>query len=1046
MALKLSRNADLAPAVDGDVALEEQILGFNPFPGLRPFTFDESHLFFGREGQVDEILEKLAKHRSVAVLGSSGSGKSSLIYCGLVPVLYGSFMTESGPNWHVVNSRPGISPIANLASSVVDFMIARGYSNEADRSIQMAVITSVLKNSTTGLVEVARHLQRRGSENICFLLDQFEEIFRFKASGEEEYDEAVHYVNLVLSAIRQTEVPAYVAVSMRSDFLSESGDFEGLTEILNQSNFVVPRMTREQKRVAIEGPIAVAGGKISRRLIKRLLADLEAQQDALPIMQHALMRTWDYWIKNREEGEPLDLRHYNAVGRIEQALSQHANEAYDELSTRDKEIAEVVFKNITEKNQDNQGMRRPGRIAEIAELATATPEEVIRVVDQFRKPGRSFLMPGINTTLTEDSLIEISHESMMRIWNRLSGWVEDEFESSQMYKRLSEASAMYQIGRTGLWRPPDLQVALNWQKKQNPTRTWAQRYDEAFERAIVFLDTSRITYEAELKNQEMLQKRMLRRARVTNIVLGLAFIVAMIFFFFGLTQRIEADSRREIAETKEKEAIEAKAIAETQTKEAKIAKDQIEEQQEKLSVQFKELNAAYRDMDSARAEAERNLIKAIAQEKIATAARAQETVQRIKAEQAQREAVTNFNRANSLLMLTIAQSMEAKAETMEDGQLSGLLAMQGYNFHTKFGGKKSDPYVFRGLYYANAKLRGYNYNAAQVPGNLRNRMVGLAVSQTSNKFFVTGTDGRVYAGNTQKVSASEKLFENNYPNRVVAVSPDEKYLVVGSDSSIVQVLKLEGGAKPTSVPGHRGAVNDIKFLPDNSGFISVAMDNAVRLTNHTAMTSRAIANLPFSLKTISINKSGTQMAGVATSGQVILMDLKTYSFNIIKNEAPNRVLSIAFHPSGSKLAYGMEVIGSNNQVVRGLVKLIDFTSNRIKELGGHKSGVSDVEFSPDGLLLATASLDKKLQLWVVDKEEDLPVVMDNNNGNIWNIGFTKASDYLIATCNNGEIRVWPTDPKLLADYLCPNLNRAFTQEEWGIYVGENIPYEKTCDK
>src|SRR5258706_13770417 len=105
-----------------------------------------------------------------------------------------------------------------------------------------------------------------------------------------------------------------------------------------------------------------------------------------------------------------------------------------------------------------------------------------------------------------------------------------------MYKRISDAAAMYEIGKTGLGRPPDLQLALNWQKKQRPTRTWAQRYDIAFERAIVFLDTSRITYEAELKNQEMLQRRLLRRARVTNVVLAICLLVAVAFFFFGLTQ------------------------------------------------------------------------------------------------------------------------------------------------------------------------------------------------------------------------------------------------------------------------------------------------------------------------------------------------------------------------------------------------------------------------------------------------------------------------------------------------------------------------------
>src|SRR5262245_30770364 len=182
-------------------------------------------------------------------------------------------------------------------------------------------------------------------------------------------------------------------------------------------------------------------------------------------------------------------------------------------------------------------------------------------------------MPGIHINLVGESIIEVSHESIMRIWTRLSGWVEEEFESSQMYKRLAEASAMYQIGRTGLWRPPDLQLALNWQKKQNPTRIWAQRYDIAFERAIVFLDTSRITYEAELKNQEMLQKRMLRRARVTNIILSFAFVVAMILFFFGLTQRIEVEHERDNARVESERAKEARLVAEAKTKETEIANE-----------------------------------------------------------------------------------------------------------------------------------------------------------------------------------------------------------------------------------------------------------------------------------------------------------------------------------------------------------------------------------------------------------------------------------------------------------------------------------------
>jgi WD40 repeat protein len=143
----------------------------------------------------------------------------------------------------------------------------------------------------------------------------------------------------------------------------------------------------------------------------------------------------------------------------------------------------------------------------------------------------------------------------------------------------------------------------------------------------------------------------------------------------------------------------------------------------------------------------------------------------------------------------------------------------------------------------------------------------------------------------------------------------------------------------------------------------------------------------------------------------------------------------------------MEVI-SQRKVVRGIVKMIDIETNKTKELSGHKAGVADLKFSPDGKLLASAGLDKKLQMWVVDHEEDLPIVMDNNNGNVWRIDFANGSDYLLGSCNNGEIRVWPTNIKMLADQLCPLLSRNITKEEWRTYIGDEkeIKYQETCAK
>ncbi|HZY78869.1 MAG TPA: hypothetical protein VFE50_05055 [Cyclobacteriaceae bacterium] len=1022
-----------------------QEVGANPFPGLRPFTMDECHLFFGREGQVDDILLKLARHRCVTIMGYSGSGKSSLMNCGVVPVLLGGFMTHTSPHWAVIPSRPGVTPITNLTNSIVNFLQQSGRIDPKDVQIHQAIISSVLRSGPDGLVEVGRYIQAKEGENIFFLIDQFEEIFRFKDSGDVDFaNDAAAYVNLVLTAVHQTEVPIYVSINMRSDFIGDCASFFGLTAMINESNYLVPQMTREQKRIAIEGPIAVGGGRISPRLLKRLLSDLGDNQDQLPILQHAMMRTWDYWIANREQGEPIDIRHYNAIGKISQALSLHANEAYDELSSREKEIAEVLFKNLTEKNAENQGLRRPCKVKLICELADASEAEVIKVIEEFRKPGRSFVMPGVHISLTANSIVEISHESLMRIWTRLTAWVEEEFESAQMYKRISEAAAMYQIGKTGLWRPPDLQLALNWQKKQKPTRTWAQRYDEAFERAIVFLDTSRITYEAELKNLEMLQQRTLRRARVTNLILVVFLVAAIAAFFYGLIRQFQAEAATIEARANLQKAVDNEKLANDQRRIAEVKTQEAEKALADLREANVQIQRALRDARDQFNRAEEALLVAREQTDIAN----RETEN---AKAANEVAVKEYQRAqkalednNRLLYLSIAQSMEAKAMSMDDKELAGLLAMQGYLFHTRYGGARYDPYVFGGLYQAVALQNGYNYNEIRVTGKARNRMFSIAMSRKTNTFYTTGNDGRIIQGDVDKQTAGIVVAANPFPNRVVALSGDEQYLANGSDSSFMQVFNL-ATQKASVVRGHTSFVNDIKFLPNDEGFVSASNDRTLRFTNHKTGQSDLIVSLPFEIKAIDVSADSKWLVGASPKGQVVRVDLTTRKYEVIAEEGPNRVLSIALDPNNKLIAYGVEVLGENSQTLRGTVKIYDIAEKRVtKQLSGHKSGISELKFSPDGLLLASAGLDKKLQMWVVEHPEDLPIEMTNNNGNIWDIAFTKDNNYLVAACNVGEIRVWPTDPRALAELVCPKLTRNMTPEEWSLYVEKDKAPEITC--
>ncbi|MBX2966679.1 MAG: High-affnity carbon uptake protein Hat/HatR [Cyclobacteriaceae bacterium] len=1017
----------------------------NPFPGLRPFTVDECHLYFGREGQVDDILLKLAKNRFVCVMGYSGSGKSSLMSCGLVPVLYGGFVTHTSPHWHVIIARPGTAPFENLTDAVVDYLLSQNRITNEDAPIHRAIISSVLRSGSHGLVEVSRYLQQHKLENVFFMIDQFEELFRFHETeqADEVFDETQHFINLMLNAVHQQETPVYIAVTMRSDFIARCSAFSGLTEIINESSFLVPQMTREQKKMAVEGPIAVAGGRISQRLVKKLLADMGRNQDQLPILQHALMRTWDYWVANREPGEPMDLRHYNAVGRISQALSLHANEIFEELSPRQKEIAEVLFKSITEKTADNKGMRRPCRLGLAAELADADEDEVIEVVEHFRKTGRSFLMPAHTVTLTADSQIELSHESLMRIWNRLSTWVEEEFESAAMYKRISEAAAMYQIGKTSLWRPPDLQLALNWQKKQRPTREWAQRYDEAFERAIVFLDTSRITYEAELKNQELQQKRALRNTRITAIILGAAAVIAILFLVFAYLQKIEADNKTIEAQHQEKQANEARVAAEVAQEEAENQKGIAEERARLLDAKNIELENALEEADRQRIFAQQALKLATVREQEAIKAGEQEREARLFAESETQRANENLDKANRLYMLAKAQEMAGKSvQEDDDKDLAGTLAMQAHFFHIKNDGKKYDPYIYNALYHALTVSSGLTYNAIKVPGPSRNRMNALALSSKGSTYYAAGADGRIFTGDYEKRTGQPTAFQNPSPNKVVALSNDDRYLANGTDSAVIQIFDLQqAGSRPVAVRGLNGGTNALEFLPDGSGLVVSKTDRTISLVNHLTGAVKTIATPNTELKAIAISPDGKTVAGASWSGQLMLINIATGDQDILVNTDAAQILSVKFSPDGKSLAYG--TFEKNDK--RGLVKLYNLNERKEeRQFTGHKAGVYSVEFSPDGKLLASAGSDRLLQMWVIDFLEDLPIKMDNNNGFIWDIAFSHDSKYLIAAGHESEIRVWPTDPELLAKQICPLLKRNMTLEEWSKYVGSDIEFENTC--
>ena len=487
--------------------------GFNPFPGLRPFDMDEEYLFFGREDQRKELVSLLREQRFVAVLGASGSGKSSLVRAGLLPALYGGVMTRAGSNWHIAVMRPGGHAITNLAEALFDTDLL---DNEVCEDLTELDIEATLIRSSLGLIESARQLGLQKNENLLVVVDQFEELFRFNSSQSDRgsRDEAAAFVKMLVEAANQEDLSIYVVLTMRSDFFGDCSQFEELAEAVNKGEYLVPRLNRENKKTAIEGPVRVGGGEISPRLVQRLLNDLGDDPDQLPIMQHALMRTWDCWLADHGEDEPLDLRHYESTGGMDEALSRHADEVHAEASgVEEQRLTRQLFQALTEKGADNRGIRRPTPLQELCDITGAEQEKVVAVIDRFRKPGRTFLMPPIDRELEGGTIIDISHESLMRVWVSLGRWVDDEAQSARIYRRLAETAQLHADGSAGLYHDPDLQIALSWRENEHPTEAWGSRYHPEYGQAIGFLEQSHEVKLEEQRAEEAARERELEQAK-----------------------------------------------------------------------------------------------------------------------------------------------------------------------------------------------------------------------------------------------------------------------------------------------------------------------------------------------------------------------------------------------------------------------------------------------------------------------------------------------------------------------------------------------------
>ncbi|MBN2350691.1 MAG: hypothetical protein JXJ22_17775 [Bacteroidales bacterium] len=1015
----------------------------NPFPGLRPFGIEESHLFFGRDGQSERVLEYLSKNRFAAVTGASGSGKSSLMYCGVIPLLHGGFIKEAGSKWKIIAARPGNSPVENLASAISKNEKGLKYSD--DGHIKKKIVYTILRRSSYGLVDAIKQMNLGNDENLLLIIDQFEELFRFKESRKDSttLNETEAFIKLIVNAVNQKEQSIYLAITMRSDFIGECSQFQELTRLINTSNFLIPQMTREDFKEAILGPVAVGHAKIDPKLTQHVLNSISDHGDQLPILQHAMMRTWDYWTRHNAQEDMIRMRDYEAAGKVENALSMHANEAYEELTDSGKKICKTIFRILTEKGADNKGIRHPARVSDIAAIAQVTDDEVIEVADKFRAKERSFITPTEGMLINKDTVLDISHESLMRIWDKLKVWVDEESSSVQMYLRLADAATQFQLGKTGLWRPPDLQLALNWRKTQQPSLAWAKKYNPAFEKVMVFLDASEKKYQQEEQNKIRVQRRVLSRTRRFAMIMGVFALLFLALVFYANEQKKDADGLRKeaeawalIMESQKDEAVEETQIKEIERLKAKLSADSSERAKREALLLTRR---ALEEKDIALETAEMAQQESQEAEKTVSIERQQRTQAELNAQvakqqqtEAEKQAAEDFAKR----MLSIAQSLSVKA-TQESGDkdLKALLALQSFKFNEQYNGMDNHPDIYKGLYSAMTAIYGKDYNVYMGhEGSVRT----VKFLPRSNILYSTGSDGKILIWDIASGSKSPRtLKNNNFINRSLSISPNGRWLACGVGTSSIQLFNLnQDGSQPVLLEGHKGWVGDLEFLPNNNALISTSTDKTVIYWDLIQNTHKEIAVSDVKINTICISADGRWLYGGSDNGDLIKWNISKGNAEVLFSSPKNIILSLAISNSGGYLAFGDKL---------GVLRIYNLNTNKlIYTKKAHVSRIQDINFSPNNQLLATASNDGTIKIWNLRKFDERPVVITEHEDWVFSVDFSPDGKYLASSSQNGKIFIWPATANIMADEICPKISRNLTTNEWNTYIGYDIEYQKTC--
>jgi WD40 repeat protein len=1017
----------------------------NPYRGLEPFEPEHARYFFGREVLTEILVERLRHDRFLAVLGASGSGKSSVVRAGVLPVLAQGKLPGS-ENWPVLVIKPGQNPQEALAGALAATVSAARSAGAVDfarlQETRQEVQERLLREESA-LHELVAEVVAQGSDDrrAVVVIDQFEELFTLCP-----FEQRQRFIDALLYAVGQANGHTTVLLTLRADFVAQCTAYPDLSDLIASHQVWVRAMDDEGLRASIERPIWLTGMQYEPGLVPLILADVGREPGALPLLEDALWSLFEYC---KAGDEVIEVREYREIGGVQGALAKRADDVYGTLTAEEQEYTRRVLLRLVGMREGQEATRRRAALDELITLSEER-DPVEKVVQRLTDAR---LLTTTQDEETGQRVVDISHEVLIRGWPRLREWLEEGREDLLTRQRLREAAAEWERGErheSYLYRGARLAKVMEWRLAHEGELSDSER---AFLDASVEVEERAAREEEARRQRELEQARALaeeqrqraeeqartaRRLRFLTAVLAVVFLLAVGGAVYALIQRSYALTQARLSLSRQLAAQALNSLddrvdlALLLSLEANRISDTVEARGSLLEgLDYSPYLITFLHDHTAGVMS----VDFSPDGQLLASGGADGTI--ILWDVAARQSLDQplISHTGGVLSVAFSPDGQKLAVGGDDNVITLWNVTDGQPIGQPFTGHTnwvmSVAFSPDGQTLASGSADGtlilWDVVTGQVIGQ---PLTGHTASVSSVAF---SPDGQTLASGNDDATIilwdvvtgqviGQPLTGHTAGVWSVAFSPDGQTLASGSDDATIILWDVATG-QPIGQPltGHTNTVMSVAFSPDGKKLVSGSTDSIVVLWDivNGQPTGEPLGRHGGPVLSVAFSPDGQTLASGSFDSTIILWDVaarQSLSQALIGHTGGG--ISVAFSPDGRTLA--------SSSAGDATIILWDAATGQPmgEPLIGHTAGMWSVAFSPDGQTLASGGDDGTIILWDVTTGQPIGQPLVGHQRRVWSVAFSPDGRTLASGscgqldtglgagyCDQGEIRLWDVDTR-----------------------------------